>query len=39
MDREDSAMLVPEPFRYQVSDFDREVFRLFVPPEHPLVAA
>lgn len=32
-------MLVPEPFRYRITDFDREVFRLFVPPDHPLVAA
>lgn len=32
-------MLVAEPFRYQVSDFDREVFRLLVPPDHPLVVA
>lgn len=32
-------MLVDEPFRYKVTDFDREVFRLFVPPDHPLVAA
>ena len=32
-------MLVDEPFRYRITDFDREVFRLFVPPDHPLVAA
>lgn len=32
-------MLVAEPFRYEVTDFDREVFRLFVPPDHSLVAA
>ena len=32
-------MLVDEPFRYEVTDFDREVFQLFVPPDHPLVAA
>jgi transposase len=32
-------MLVDEPFRYEITDFDREVFRLFVPPDHPLVAA
>jgi transposase len=32
-------MLVDEPFRYEITDFDREVFRLFIPPDHPLVAA
>jgi transposase len=32
-------MLVDEPFRYQITDLDREMFRLLVPPEHPLVAA
>jgi transposase len=32
-------MLVPEPFRYRITDFDREVFRLFVPADHPLVKA
>jgi transposase len=32
-------MLVDEPFRYEITDFDREVFRMFVPPDHPLVAA
>lgn len=32
-------MLVDEPFRYEITDFDREVFRLFVPPDHSLVAA
>jgi transposase len=32
-------MLVDEPFRYEITDFDREVFRLFVPSNHPLVAA
>lgn len=32
-------MLVAEPFRYEITGFDREVFRLFVPPDHPLVAA
>jgi transposase len=31
-------MLVDEPFRYEVTDFDREVFSLFVPPDHLLVA-
>ena len=32
-------MLVAEPFRYEITDFDREVFRRFVPPNHPLLAA
>jgi transposase len=32
-------MLVDLSFRYQITDFDREVFRLFVPPDHPLVVA
>ena len=32
-------MLVTEPFRYEITALDREVFRLFVPPNHPLVAA
>jgi transposase len=30
-------MLVPEPFRYEITDFDREVFARFVPEDHPLV--
>lgn len=29
-------MLAPEPFRYRITDFDREVFRRFVPADHPL---
>lgn len=32
-------MLVDEPFRYEITDLDREVFRLYVPPDHPLVTA
>lgn len=32
-------MLVPEPFRYQITDFDVEVFKQFVPPDHPLAVA
>jgi transposase len=32
-------MLVDEPFRYEITDLDREIFRLLVPPDHPLVAA
>ena len=32
-------MLVPEPFRYEITEFDREVFISLVPPDHPLVAA
>jgi transposase len=32
-------MLVSEPFRYRVTDFDRDVFRRFVPDEHPLAVA
>jgi transposase len=32
-------MLVAKPFRYQITDLDREMFRLLVPPDHPLVAA
>ena len=32
-------MLVDEAFRYRITDFDQEVFRRFVPPDHPLVAA
>lgn len=32
-------MLVDEPFRYRITDFDREVFARFVPDDHPLVLA
>lgn len=32
-------MLVPEPFRYRITDLDREIFGLFVPVDHPLVRA
>jgi transposase len=32
-------MLVAEPFRYRITVFDRQVFALLVPPDHPLVAA
>lgn len=32
-------MLVDEPFRYRITDFDREVFELFVPTDHPLAVA
>lgn len=32
-------MLIEEPFRYEITDFDREVFRLFVPRDHPLAVA
>ena len=32
-------MLVDEPFRYRITDFDWEVFRLFVPTDHPLAVA
>jgi len=32
-------MLVDEPFRYRITDFDREVFRRFVPTDHPLAVA
>jgi len=32
-------MLIDKPFRYEITDFDREVFRRFVPPDHPLVDA
>lgn len=32
-------MLVAEPFRYEITDFDREVFRRFMPSNHPLLAA
>jgi transposase len=31
-------MLVTEAFRYEITDFDREVFRLLVPANHPLMA-
>lgn len=30
-------MLVDEPFRYQITEFDREVFAKFLPDDHPLV--
>jgi transposase len=33
------AMLVDLPFLYVITDFDREVFRRFVAPDHPLVVA
>jgi hypothetical protein len=32
-------MLVAEPFRYEITNFDREVFWRFVPSNHPLLAA
>lgn len=32
-------MLVPEPFRYEITDFDRLAFDRFVPKDHPLVNA
>jgi transposase len=32
-------MLVDEPYRYQITELDREIFGLLVPPDHPLVAA
>jgi transposase len=32
-------MLVDEPYRYRVTEFDQQVFKLFVPTDHPLVAA
>jgi transposase len=32
-------MLVDEPYRYVITDLDREMFRLLVPLDHPLVAA
>lgn len=32
-------MLVDEPFYDRITDFDREVFRCFVPVDHPLVLA
>ena len=32
-------MLVDEPFRYQITNFDREVFSRFVPLDHPLARA
>ena len=32
-------MLVSEPYRYRITDFDREVFRRLVPDGHLLVVA
>jgi transposase len=32
-------MLIEEPFRYRVDDFDQQVFRAFVPPQHVLAVA
>jgi len=32
-------MLIDEPFRYEITDFDREVFRLFVATDNPLAIA
>ncbi|MEQ8788310.1 MAG: transposase, partial [Pirellulaceae bacterium] len=32
-------MLVDEPFRYRITDVDRQVFEAFVPPDHPLAVA
>ena len=32
-------MLVPEPFRYQITEFDQLAFERFVPKDHPLAMA
>lgn len=32
-------MLVDDPLRYRITDFDRQVFDLFLPVDHPMVMA